>query len=105
MTEEIHVGDIGTKFLVTIKEGTSVVDISSATTKEIIFLKPEAASGTVEVAEFETDGTDGKIYYLSGTSFLDTAGEWTIQAHVAIGTDEWRSSFGTFVVYDNLPVT
>jgi len=40
---EIHINDVGTKFLVTVTDGTSAVNISSATTKEFIFQKP---SGT-----------------------------------------------------------
>ena len=33
---EIHLNDIGTQFLLTVKDGSSAVDISSATTKQII---------------------------------------------------------------------
>ena len=37
---EIHLNDVGTKFLVTIMDGSSAVDISTASTKQIIIQKP-----------------------------------------------------------------
>ena len=33
---EIHLDDVGTKFLVTIKDGSSDVNISTASTKQIL---------------------------------------------------------------------
>ena len=36
---EIHVNDVGTKFLVTVTDGSIAVDISSATTKQLIIKK------------------------------------------------------------------
>ncbi|MFA5216867.1 BppU family phage baseplate upper protein [Sulfuricurvum sp.] len=103
VVEEVHVGDIGTKFLVTVKEGDDPVDISEATTKNIIFKKPNGTSVT-KAGIFETDGTDGKIYYKTlSASDLDVAGIWTIQASIvlpSLGT--WKSSIGNFKVYDNL---
>ena len=36
---EIHVNDVGTQFLVTVTDGSRAVDISSATTKELIIKK------------------------------------------------------------------
>ena len=41
MASEIHVNDIGTRFLVTVKDGSDVVDISSATSLAINFRKPD----------------------------------------------------------------
>ena len=37
MASEIHVGDIGTRFLVTIKDDSSTVDLSDATLKQLNF--------------------------------------------------------------------
>ena len=59
---EIQQNDIGTKFLVTIKDGDSAVDISGASTKQIIIKKPSGETLT-NSASFNSDGTDGKIYY------------------------------------------
>ena len=59
---EIHVNDVGTQFLVTVTDGSSAVDISSATTKELIIKKPSGTKLTKATA-FSTDGTDGKMKY------------------------------------------
>ena len=58
---EIHLDDVGTKFLVTVKDGSSVVDISSAGTKQILIKKPSGTKLT-KTATFNSDGTDGKMY-------------------------------------------
>ena len=98
---EIHVGDIGTVFEVTLMDGSSVVDLSSATTKELVFRKPDGVKLT-KTAAFKTDGTDGIITYTSVTDDLDTAGTWRLQAHVVIGGGTWRSDIGDFKVHENL---
>jgi len=104
MVEEVHKNDIGTKFLVTIKDGTTVVDISGAsgdTDKQIIFEKPD---GTVitKNATFDTDGTDGKIYYITIDEDLNLSGQWKIQAKVVLADGTWRTSIDDFEVYENL---
>lgn len=101
MVEEIHKNDIDTKFLVTIKDRTTIVDISSTTTKEIIFKKSDGTVVT-KIATLETDGTDGKMYYKSLADDLNMSGSWMLQGKVVIGTGTWKSSIGLFTVYDNL---
>ena len=100
-TEEIHVGDIGTQFTLTISDAGKAVDLSSATTKQIIFRKPDAVKLT-KTAEFVTDGTNGQVKYLSISGDLDLAGFWRVQAHVVLPTGEWSSSVEMFEVVDNL---
>ena len=78
---EIHLNDVGTKFLVTIKDGSSAVNISSASTKEIIIQKPSGTKITA-TATFDSDGTDGKIYYVTVADDLDEAGSYKLQGKV-----------------------
>jgi hypothetical protein len=101
MTEEVHLNDIGTKFLLTVKEDGVALNISTATVKSIVFKKP---SGTVVVktATFETDGADGKIYYLSVSGDLDAIGLWKIQGKITMGVGSWGTEIGEFKVMDNL---
>lgn len=98
---EIHVGDIGTTFEVTLKQSAAVVDLSSATVKQIYFMKPDGSTLT-KTASFTTDGTDGKIYYNTTTGDLDTAGDWQLQAVVTFGASVWHSSIAAFAVFPNL---
>jgi len=104
---EVHVGDIGTVFEVTLKDGDVIVDLSSVvgagTTKEIIFKAPDKTVKTFSAA-FKTDGTDGIIQYTTeAATDLHKQGTWKIQAHVVFSpTAEWKSDIAEFEVYKNL---
>jgi hypothetical protein len=99
--KEIHVGDIGTLFEVTLYDCELVVDLTGATTLEIIFLKPDG-SKLIASASFKTDGTDGVITYAAISGDIDQAGSWKLQAHVVLPTGEWWSDTDKFKVYANL---
>lgn len=102
MTAEIHKGDIGTKFLITITDNGVAIDVSAATTKEIHLKSPGGVLST-KTALFNTDGTDGKIYWTTtASSDLDEVGTWQIQAHLIIGTGNWHTSSSDFQVNENL---
>jgi hypothetical protein len=98
---EIHVGDIGTQFVVEVKDGSTAVDVSSATTKQILIKKPDGTLLT-KTAGFFTDGTDGKLTYSTISGDLSIAGTWKIQAYVIIGGSEWHSDMQSFKVHRNL---
>lgn len=78
----IHKGDIGVVLEVTFKDkdGT-VIDISSETTKQLYLRKPDLTTVTV-VGAFTTDGTDGKLKFVTISDTLDTVGLWRYQGHV-----------------------
>lgn len=99
--EEIHVGDIGTVFEYTVKDAGVVVDISSATVKEITFKKPDGTK-LVVTANFTSDGTDGKIRYAILTGQLNKAGIWDIQGKVVITAGTWYTDISQFQVHLNL---
>ena len=99
---EIRVGDIGTQFKVTIKDGTSVVDISSATsTKQIILKKPDGTKLT-NTATFFLDGTDGIMYYSTVDGDLDVPGVWKLQGKVVITAGTFSTDVYSFKVHRNL---
>jgi hypothetical protein len=100
-TEEIHVGDIGTVFEIVFKDGTSTVDISGATVKNIIFCKPDDTTVT-QAGTFTTDGTDGLLKYTTVTGDLDIRGLWKIQGFITTTDGSWYSSTGLFEVYSNI---
>ncbi len=99
--DEIHVNDIGTVLIFTIKDGSSVVDVSTATTKQIIFSNPSCSTVT-KSGSFTTDGTDGKIQYTTVSGDLDVGGTWRAQAYIVIGGNEWHSDITSFEVHPNL---
>tara|TARA_R100001377_G_C3191359_1_gene110745 strand:+ start:1150 stop:1458 length:309 start_codon:yes stop_codon:yes gene_type:complete len=98
---EIHLNDVGTQFLLTVKDGSSVVNISSATTKQIILKKPSGTKITNSTA-FSTDGTDGKMYYNTVVDDLDETGSYKLQGKVIISDGTFYTDITTFKVYRNL---
>lgn len=99
---EIHIGDIGTIFEVTLFDDINIVDISSATVMKIIFTKPDKTR-VENNAIFSSDGTDGKIKYTTSlASELDQKGTWKIQANVTMPIGQWSSDINSFKVYENL---
>lgn len=98
----VHLNDIGTVFELTIKDCfDKIVDISSATTRNIIFKKPDGTTIT-KTGVFTTDGTDGKLQYITIASDMDQLAEWKIQAFVIITAGEFSSSSLIFEVVSNL---
>lgn len=101
--EEIHVGDIGAVFLITIKDSqtNTSIDVSGATTKQIIFQKPDGTLLTKD-AEFTDNGSDGQIQYQTVSGDLDVKGDWKIQAYIVIPSGSWRTNINNFRVYENI---
>ena len=97
----VHVADEGTIFRLGVREGGSEADVSAATTKQILFLKPDGSTLT-KTATFTSDGTDGKIEYAIITGDLDIGGEWQVQAYVVLPTGKWSSSRSRFTVKSNI---
>ncbi len=106
MSSEIHVNDVGTQFLVTIVDSDeNPMDISNAITKEVIFKKPSGMLVT-HPATYYTNGSDGKIYYVSQENDLDEIGAWKIQCHIETSgivlNPNWHTNFSAFKVHRNL---
>ena len=104
--EEAHVSDIGTVFRVTVYDidsggTTSALNISAASTKQLIFGKPDGTTLT-KTATFTTDGSNGQIEYSTVSGDLSKAGTWSLQAYIVTSGGEWRTDVGTFKVYENL---
>lgn len=101
MSESIRVGDTGTEFRINITDEGTAVDLSSATTLQIIFKKPSGETLTVN-ADLYTDGTDGIIFYNAVDGDIDESGMWKIQTYVVVGSASYSSTVGTFKVECNL---
>lgn len=86
--------------LTILDEAGAVRNVSSATTKEIVFEKPDNTTVT-KTATFTTNGTDGKIYYTTATNDLDLAGLWQIQARVAGTGYDIKSQLANMIVEGN----
>ena len=78
---DVHLNDEGTRFLITIKEGSDPVDISSATIKELKFKRKDGTGFTVD-AGFDTDGTDGVLEYITLPDEINQIGKWSVQPYI-----------------------
>lgn len=101
MSDQIHVGDIGTQLIVTVYDDGEIVDISSATTLTIFIKKPDGSSIS-KVGLLYTDGTDGKMYCISIANDFDMSGNYKIQGKVTLGGGTYYTSVGSFKVYCNI---
>ena len=80
------VDDIGVIVQLTVVNSSGIaINISAATTKEFIFVKPTNVAVT-KTASFVTDGTNGKLNYTTIAGDIDIAGAWSIRAHIITPT-------------------
>ncbi len=105
-TETIQVGDIGTVFEFPITDDSGILDLTSATVKQIKFRKPKAgtlpAETVVKTASFVTNGSDGLLKYTTVADDIDRKGTWSVQAYVEIPDWKGHSNKKIFIVEDNL---
>jgi len=104
--EQSHVNDIGTRFRVTVNDtdstgGTTVANISTASTKTFIFGRPDGSTFN-KTAVFVTDGSDGLLEYATVDGDLNVAGTWSLQVYVVTSAGSHYSNIGNFKVFDNL---
>jgi len=101
MASEIHVDDVGTRFLLTIKDDGTIVNVSNALNIDVIFKKPDDTV-IYRAGTLFTNGTDGKVYYDTIAGDLDEAGLYKLQAKVALPTGIYYTDIHTFQVHCNL---
>jgi hypothetical protein len=80
-------GDTGTLFRLTVEDDGTVVNVANASTKFLVFVKPDGSS-VQKTASFTTNGTDGKVQYQAEAGVLDQIGVWKCRAKFT-GLDGW----------------
>lgn len=103
--DHIQVGATYLTIKLQIKSGSDVLDISSASAKNIIIGRPDGTLVSAS-ATFFTDGTDGLIYMqTTASSTLNQGGTYNAQAYLVLSNFTGYSTPVSFVVYDNLPLS
>lgn len=97
----IHVSDVGTQFIITVKDAGAVVNLVLATLKRFKFTKPSGNTLLVN-ADFVTDGSDGQLTYTSITGDLDEEGYWKLQILITLPGGSYSSDIIPFIIYPNL---
>ncbi len=98
---DVQLNDIGTVIEITLTEDDVVIDVSSASVKEIDLLKVDGTPST-KTAVFTSDGTDGKIQYVTVDGDFDTVGLWRVQGRIVMGGADLHSAVGEFNVLENI---
>ena len=101
MPSEIHVNDIGTRFLATIQDNGTVVDIASASQIQMIFRRPNDEV-FYRVGSLLTSGIDGKVYYDTVSGDLSNVGMHKLQAKVYLPSGTYYTDIYSFQVNCNL---
>jgi hypothetical protein len=101
MNSYIHENDIGTKLLIKVTDDGKIVNLENATTLVILVKKPDGTLLTLP-AELETDGKDGKMYYITVAGDIDVAGNYKIQGRVTLPNGIFYTTVDTFIVHCNL---
>lgn len=99
--QNIQVGAINLSIELELRDGYTALDISGATTKQIIIDKPDGTN-LIRDANFVNTGTDGKLYYLTVVGDLDQSGTYKIQSYIVIPGFTGYSAITSFEVYANV---
>jgi hypothetical protein len=103
MANEIHQNDVGTRFLVTVKDDGVLVNVSGATLRQINIRKPD--DGILNrPAQIISDwsAVSGVMYYDTVAGDLDEAGQYKLQAKVSIPSGTYYTDVYSFKVHRNL---
>lgn len=97
-----NAGQIGLNIIYQVQDANGQPrDISSFTTTELIFLKPNRTKLIVPV-DFQGDGTDGELVYVTEEGDLEPYGTFEVQSHLAkLNVDEY-TEVSLFSVSKNL---
>jgi hypothetical protein len=101
MASQIHVGDTGTQLIVTVYDDGVIVDISTASTIQILLKNPSGVTSTHNASLF-TDGEDGVMYYASAPGDFSEPGVYKIQGKVVLSGGTYFTSISNFRVHCNL---
>jgi len=98
----VRVNDVGQVFeIVVLDEDGKVVNLQFSNTKEFLFGKPSGSF--TRSAQFVTDGTDGRIKYVTVDGDLDEPGEWSLQGRVEVpGVGVFTTETCVFFVEPNI---
>ena len=93
----LRLNDVGTTITLTVSESGVVVNISSASTKQIKIVKPSGEVVT-RAGTFTTSGADGRLYTTIQSGDLDEIGTYEASMYLVLGSWTGHSSRTPFVV-------
>lgn len=86
VSKELHVGDVGSAINMTVKDGSTLINLDNSVTFR--FIKPD---GTLVTKTGQiTDAASGECRYVTESGFLDQAGDWKLQLQVITDSPSWN---------------
>lgn len=103
MASEIHQDDIGTRFLMTVKDGSDFVNISGATSLRVDIRKPSDTLINRSALRFN-DGSSvsGVMYYDTVAGDIDEVGNYKLQGVVTLPSGTYHTDIQTFKAHCNI---
>jgi len=95
--QKIFVGDVGTRVELEVFEGSTVVDISTASLITVRIQRPNLTSVS-RAASLSTDGIDGKFYFEIISGDITLEGTYSVQVSFTLGSWVGSSSIVQFEV-------
>lgn len=102
MAAFVHVNDIGTALRFTVKNQDGDVFNLSGYSSIIVYLQTPGGTVLTKTAALTTDGTDGKLEYVTLDGDISEPGTWRAQVKVEKGGGSWKSEVIKFKVKANL---
>ena len=104
MASEIHKDDVGTRFLITIKDDGNLVNISGVDGSSVHQINIRKPSDVVinRNATLQDFGISGVMFYDTIAGDLDEAGFYKLQAKVVIPSGTYFTDVYTFKVHSNI---
>lgn len=102
MSANLHANDIGTAIIITINNQNNVPVNLSSFTNIILVIKRSDGSFVEKTCFFVTDGTDGKVQYITVDGDFTVVGNYKFQVRCVSPGGIWHSNILTSKVYPNV---
>ena len=100
MAYDLMQNDTGTEFILVVQEDGVAVDISEQEDMKIYLKKSSVVKE--KAATLHTDGTDGKMKFVTEATDFDQKGRWQVQGYVKLPSWEGRTDIVIVEVGSNL---
>jgi hypothetical protein len=102
MSQQIHVGDVGTEFRILVKDEGVAMDLSGVSSMTVKF-RTQTNTVKTKTPVFVNSGIDGLIKYVSEAGFLSEKGQWDLQVYIELpGGSRWSTDIVNFHVHPNI---
>lgn len=103
---DLHIDDVDVPIIFLVRDRANKkqpLPLQSATSLQLRFRKP-SGDVVVKTASLYTDGSDGKMQYITESGFLDEDGTWSMQAMIEDDSGAIFTDIENFDVGENIPI-